>query len=149
MWTPADRALVGDFGSGQALTDDRFRLLDPLIPPAKPGGWPRSTDLRNLLDGLWPEQSGPYWRGAGSTRLRLWPRNAVRRRRSPNAGWSEGWYGAQRRERDRSASCSLAASSTTIRFGPDQRTPIRARGTERPHQRPDRSQHPTAPNLSL
>jgi hypothetical protein len=25
MWTPADRALVGDFGSGQALTDDQFR----------------------------------------------------------------------------------------------------------------------------
>jgi hypothetical protein len=31
MWTPADRALVGDFGSGQALTDDQFRLLEPLI----------------------------------------------------------------------------------------------------------------------
>ena len=52
MWTPADRALVGDFGSGQALTDDQFRLLEPLIPPAKPGGRPRTTDLRNLLDGL-------------------------------------------------------------------------------------------------
>ena len=26
MWTPADRALVGDFGSGQALSDDQFRL---------------------------------------------------------------------------------------------------------------------------
>jgi putative transposase len=32
MWTPADRALVGDFGSGQALTDDQFRLLEPFIP---------------------------------------------------------------------------------------------------------------------
>ena len=42
MWTPADRALVGDFGSGQALTDDQFRLLEPLIPPAKPGGRPRT-----------------------------------------------------------------------------------------------------------
>ncbi len=52
MWTPADRALVGDFGSGQALTDDQFRLLEPLIPPAKPGGRPRTTDMRNLLDGL-------------------------------------------------------------------------------------------------
>ncbi len=30
MWTPADRALVGDFGSGQALTDDLFRLLEPV-----------------------------------------------------------------------------------------------------------------------
>src|SRR5215213_9118888 len=52
MWTPADRALVGDFGSGQALTDDQFRLLEPLIPPAKPGGRPRTTNMRNLLDGL-------------------------------------------------------------------------------------------------
>src|ERR1044072_3080750 len=52
MWTPADRALVGDFGSGQALTDDQFSLLEPLIPPAKPGGRPRTTDVRKLLDGL-------------------------------------------------------------------------------------------------
>ena len=27
MWTPADRALVGDYGSGQALTDDQWRML--------------------------------------------------------------------------------------------------------------------------
>jgi hypothetical protein len=52
MWTPADRALVGDFGSGQALTNDQFRLVEPLIPPAKPGGRPRTTNIRNLLDGL-------------------------------------------------------------------------------------------------
>jgi putative transposase len=52
MWTPATRALVGDFGSGQALTDDQFRLFEPLIPPARPGGRPRTTDMRRLLDGL-------------------------------------------------------------------------------------------------
>ena len=52
MWTPEDRALVGDFGAGQALTDDQFRLLEPLLPPAKPGGRPRSTDMRGLLDAL-------------------------------------------------------------------------------------------------
>lgn len=40
MWTPVGRALVGDFGSGQALTDDQFRLLEPLIPPARPGPRP-------------------------------------------------------------------------------------------------------------
>ena len=51
-WTPVDRALVGDFGSGQALTEDQFRLLKPFIPPAKPGGRPRTTDVRALLDGL-------------------------------------------------------------------------------------------------
>ena len=43
MWTPTDRALVGDFGSGRALTDDQFRLLEPLLPPAKFGGRPRTS----------------------------------------------------------------------------------------------------------
>jgi putative transposase len=57
MWTPFDRVLVGDFGSGQ------FRLLEPLIPPAKPGGRPRSTDMRNLLDGLfYLVRTGCQWR---------------------------------------------------------------------------------------
>ena len=63
MWTPADRALVGDFGSGQALTNDQFRLLEPLIPRARPGGRPRSTDMRNLLDGLfYLVRTGCQWR---------------------------------------------------------------------------------------
>ena len=63
MWTPADRALVGNFGSGQALTDDRFRLLEPLVPPAKPGGRPRTTDVRRLLDGLsYLVRTGCQWR---------------------------------------------------------------------------------------
>src|SRR3712207_3968032 len=63
MWTPADRALVGDFGPGRALRDDQFRLLEPLIPPAMPGGRPRTTDLRNLLDGLfYLVRTGCQWR---------------------------------------------------------------------------------------
>ncbi len=63
MWTPADRALVEDFGSGQALTDDQFRLLEPLIPPAKSGGRPRSTDIRRVLDGLfYLVRTGCQWR---------------------------------------------------------------------------------------
>jgi putative transposase len=63
MWTPADRVLVGDYGSGQALTDDQFRLLEPLIPPAKPGGRPRTTGMRRLLDGLfYVLRTGCQWR---------------------------------------------------------------------------------------
>jgi putative transposase len=63
MWTSVDRALVGNFGAGQALTDDQFRLLEPLIPPAKPGGRPRTTDTRNLLDGLfYLVRTGCQWR---------------------------------------------------------------------------------------
>jgi len=58
MWTPEDRALVGDYGAGQALTDDHWRLLQPVdprcgsTPPAKPGGRPRTTDMRRMLDSL-------------------------------------------------------------------------------------------------
>lgn len=63
MWTPEDRALVGDFGCGQALSDDQFRVLEPLIPPPKPGGRPRTTDLRRLLDGLFSVvRTGCQWR---------------------------------------------------------------------------------------
>ena len=63
MWTPEDRALVGAYGSGQALSDDQFRLLEPLIPPAKPGGRPRTTSMRRLLDGLfYVVRTGCQWR---------------------------------------------------------------------------------------
>jgi putative transposase len=63
MWTPADRALVGDLGCGQTPTDDRFRPLEPLIPPARPGGRPRTTDMRRLLDGLFHVvRTGCRWR---------------------------------------------------------------------------------------
>jgi putative transposase len=63
MWTPETRALVGDFGAGQALSDDQYRLLEPLIPAAKPGGRPRTTDMRRLLDGLfYVVRTGCQWR---------------------------------------------------------------------------------------
>jgi transposase len=63
MWTPEDRALVGDFGSGQALSDDQYRLIEPFLPPAKPGGRPRTTDMRRLLDGLFHVvRTGCQWR---------------------------------------------------------------------------------------
>ena len=63
MWTAETRALVGDFGAGQALSDEQYGLLVPLIPPAKPGGRPRSTDMRRLLDGLfYLVRTGRQWR---------------------------------------------------------------------------------------
>jgi putative transposase len=45
MWTPEDRVPVGDFGSGQALSDDQYRLIEPFIPPPKPGGRIVSLDV--------------------------------------------------------------------------------------------------------
>ena len=63
MWTAESRALVGDFGAGQALSDAQYALLTPLIPPAKPGGRPRRTDMRRLLDGLFDlVRTGCQWR---------------------------------------------------------------------------------------
>jgi putative transposase len=63
MWTAESRALVGDFGAGQALSDEQYALLAPLIPPAKPGGRPRTTDMRRLLDGLfYLVRTGCQWR---------------------------------------------------------------------------------------
>ena len=63
MWTPEDRVLVGDFGSGQTLSDDQYRLIEPFIPPPKPGGRPRTTDMRRMLDGLFHVvRTGCQWR---------------------------------------------------------------------------------------
>src|SRR3954465_15121734 len=63
MWTPEDRAVVGEFGCGQALSDDQNRLLVPLIPPPKPGGRPQTTDMRRMLDGLfYVVRTGCQWR---------------------------------------------------------------------------------------
>src|SRR4051812_6759875 len=63
MWTAQSRAFVGDFGAGQALNDEQYALLVPLIPPAKPGGRPRTTDMRRLLDGLfYLVRTGCQWR---------------------------------------------------------------------------------------
>jgi transposase len=63
MWTPEARALVGDLGAGRALSDEQYRLIEPLIPPAKPGGRPRTTDMRRLLDALfYVVRTGCQWR---------------------------------------------------------------------------------------
>ena len=63
MWTPQNRALVGDYGAGLALTDDQWRLLQPLVPPAKPGGRPRTIEMRRMLDSLfYVLRTGCQWR---------------------------------------------------------------------------------------
>ncbi len=50
------------YGSGQALSDDQYRVLEPFIPAAKPGGRPRTTGLRRL-DGLFDVvRTGCQWR---------------------------------------------------------------------------------------
>jgi putative transposase len=44
------------------LTDDQWDLLEPLIPPARPGGRPRKVAMRDVLDALfYLNRSGCQW----------------------------------------------------------------------------------------
>lgn len=63
MWTRGDRARVGDHGAGQALSDEQYALLEPLVPAAKRGGRPRTVEVRRVLDGLfYVARTGCQWR---------------------------------------------------------------------------------------
>ena len=45
------------------LTDDEWTILEPLIPLAKPGGRPRSVNMREILNGIfYVLRSGCAWR---------------------------------------------------------------------------------------
>jgi putative transposase len=45
------------------LTDDQWAVLKPLIPPARPGGRPRKTDMRAVLNALfYHTREGGSWR---------------------------------------------------------------------------------------
>jgi putative transposase len=45
------------------LTDAQWRYLTPLLPAAKPGGRPRSADLRAVVDAiLYVVRNGVTWR---------------------------------------------------------------------------------------
>ena len=34
------------------LTDQQWAIIEPLIPPAKPGGRPRGVDLREVMNSI-------------------------------------------------------------------------------------------------
>src|SRR5437870_8312893 len=45
------------------LSDAEWTILEPLIPPAKPGGRPRSVNMRQILNGIfYVLRSGCAWR---------------------------------------------------------------------------------------
>jgi len=45
------------------LTDGQWLLIEPLIPPAKPGGRPRKVDMREVVNGiLYLNRTGCAWR---------------------------------------------------------------------------------------
>ncbi len=79
-WAFEDRALVGDYEAGQALTDEQWRLLQPVdplrgsTPPAKPGGRPRTTDMQRMLDNLfYVLRTGCQWRHLPPPAFLPWP----------------------------------------------------------------------------
>src|ERR1700712_1273993 len=45
------------------LTDEQWSLIQPFIPPAKPGGRHRSVDMREVVNGiLYLNRTGCAWR---------------------------------------------------------------------------------------
>src|SRR5947209_7813532 len=45
------------------LTDDQWALLEPRIPPPRPGGRPRKTDMRQVVNAiLYLNREGCTWR---------------------------------------------------------------------------------------
>jgi putative transposase len=45
------------------LTDQQWEVAEPLIPPAKPGGRPRSVNMREILNAIFYYlKSGCQWR---------------------------------------------------------------------------------------
>ena len=45
------------------VSDNEWRILEPLIPPAKPGGHPRTTEMREVINAiLYLDRSGSQWR---------------------------------------------------------------------------------------
>jgi putative transposase len=45
------------------LTDEQWALLEPLIPPARPGGRPRAVDIREVVNALlYRNREGGSWR---------------------------------------------------------------------------------------
>src|SRR5215470_17472070 len=45
------------------LNDRQWAILEPLVPPAKPGGHPRTTDMREVINAiLYLDRTGGQWR---------------------------------------------------------------------------------------
>lgn len=45
------------------VSDEEWAILEPLIPPAKPGGKPRTSDMREVLNAIfYVNKSGGQWR---------------------------------------------------------------------------------------
>ena len=44
------------------LSDEEWKIIAPMLPPAKPGGRPRSTDMRQVCNGIYYHlKTGCQW----------------------------------------------------------------------------------------
>jgi putative transposase len=58
-----ERASVRSQSYPSDLTDEQWAILEPLIPPAKPGGRPRSVDIREVINAIfYVDRTGCQWR---------------------------------------------------------------------------------------
>ena len=65
MWTTENRGRYdrSKLRYPSDLTDDEWRLIEPLIPPSRPGGNKRSVVIREVVDGLmYILSTGCQWR---------------------------------------------------------------------------------------
>ena len=65
MWTHENRARYNrdHLRYPSDLTDDEWALVEPFIPPAKPGGGKRRTDMRVVMNGvMYILSTGCQWR---------------------------------------------------------------------------------------
>ena len=65
MWTNENRTRYdrSKLRYPSDLTDDEWKLIEPLIPPGKPGGGKRTVNLREVVNGLmYILSTGCQWR---------------------------------------------------------------------------------------
>ncbi len=61
--TPKASSRLSAQGYPSDLSEQEWAILEPLIPPAKPGGRPRSTDMRAVVNALlYLDRTGGQWR---------------------------------------------------------------------------------------
>jgi putative transposase len=64
-WSPqkASSGRSSQQGYPSDLTDRQWAILEPLIPPAKPGGRPRSVEMREVINAIfYVDRTGCQWR---------------------------------------------------------------------------------------
>src|SRR5215469_13359611 len=114
MWTEEHRRIYRREGNGYPsdLQDVEWARLEPLIPPARPGGRPRKTDMRAAMNAIlyllrtgcpWrylPRESFPP-RSTVYNIFRNFQRDGVWERSGPSCTWpcANGWAARRARRR--------------------------------------------------